>query len=305
MASLSLALLGDAAVGKSALVLRVTKIECLGGLSLTLNQKRWNEFHSPYEPTIEGSYRIGFGHPPLHMDVLDTSGADCYSDVRERCIRQHQGFVLVYDITNRSSFDFVQSLFSTILTIKDDEEYKNPLTLILVGNKSDQVTKREVDYLQGRDCAQRYGCQFFETSAKTADNVEEVFLEALRLMEHQEASIPSSDVQETPSQDRGPHESQLKRCMGVLTNLITQHWLLPAKRTSNSRQSIRIMQTGRTDTTGDHARDWVQKNTLSVPSDVAAPSSLPSVEVDSSNDLMLEKPLIYRRANGEWMERAS
>ena len=222
MTSLSLGLFGDEAVGKSALVLRVTKTECLGDLSLTLNQQTCHEFHHPHEPTIEDSYRMSFGDPPRHIDILDTSGADVYSNLREGCIRQCQGFILVYDITSRSSFDFVQSLFSTILTIKHNEENKKP-TLILVGNKSDQITKKRVDCKEGRDFAQRHGCQFFETSAKTAENVEEVFLEALRLMEHSEASLCGVGAHNVPSQDQGIHKNRLRTCMNTVAKLIAQH----------------------------------------------------------------------------------
>jgi GTPase KRas protein len=63
-----------------------------------------------------------------------------------------------------------------------------PLTFVLVGNKCDKHHEREVSYAEGEAQATIWGCPFFETSAKTAHNVEEVFATVIRALRRSDAS---------------------------------------------------------------------------------------------------------------------
>ena len=81
------------------------------------------------------------------------------------------GIMIVYDITCRDSFTDVDKW------TKEIEKYSPKYSVkILIGNKSDQETKREVAYEEGEEMASKYGMLFFETSAKTGLNVDKAFM---------------------------------------------------------------------------------------------------------------------------------
>ena len=81
--------------------------------------------------------------------------------------------MVVYDITNRDSFNNVSTWI-------EDCKNQSPKTIfmVLVGNKSDLQDKRQVNYKEGQELAERFQMLFFETSAKDGNNVEEIFLKS-------------------------------------------------------------------------------------------------------------------------------
>ena len=78
--------------------------------------------------------------------------------------------IIVYSITNRNSFEHIPTWI---------EDFKNQRLetsmIVLVGNKAHKENKREVSYDEGKSLAQKYGIQFFEVSAKTGQNIDELF----------------------------------------------------------------------------------------------------------------------------------
>ena len=107
---------------------------------------------------------------------MDTAGQEEYSAMRDQYMRTGQGFILVYAITSRSSFDEIVSFKEQILRVKD----KDKVPMVLVGNKCDLESERQVTTGEGQDLAKSFGCPFFESSAKTRVNVEESFYELVR-----------------------------------------------------------------------------------------------------------------------------
>jgi GTPase KRas protein len=91
-------------------------------------------------------------------------------------MRTGQGFILVFAITSRSSFDEIQTFREQILRVKD----RDKVPMVLLGNKCDLESERQVTTGEGQDLAKSYGCPFFESSAKTRVNVEESFFELVR-----------------------------------------------------------------------------------------------------------------------------
>jgi len=83
--------------------------------------------------------------------------------------KKSNGFILVYDITNKKSFEKINSYYNIIK--KDD----NNDCCILVGNKIDEKDKRIISYDEGKNLAKELNIHFFETSAKTGKNVNEIF----------------------------------------------------------------------------------------------------------------------------------
>ena len=74
------------------------------------------------------------------LDVLDTAGQEEYSAMREQYMRTGEGFLLVYSITSRQSFEEIMTFQQQILRVKD----KDYFPIIIVGNKCDLDGERQV-----------------------------------------------------------------------------------------------------------------------------------------------------------------
>ncbi|CAG8721834.1 30782_t:CDS:1, partial [Gigaspora margarita] len=88
------------------------------------------------------------------------------------------GFLIVYSIATRSSFEKIERFHDQITRIKDTEQ----IPIVLVGNKSDKITEREVSREEGINMARRLKCAFIETSAKYGVNVDRAFYDAVRMV---------------------------------------------------------------------------------------------------------------------------
>lgn len=96
--------------------------------------------------------------------------------MREQYMRNGEGFLLVYSITSRMSFDEISTFYQQICRVKDRDYFP----MVLVGNKCDLESDRQVSSQEGKDLAKQFGCQFIETSAKQKINVEEAFFEVVK-----------------------------------------------------------------------------------------------------------------------------
>jgi len=96
--------------------------------------------------------------------------------MRDQYMRTGRGFLCVYAVTSRISFDEISLLREQILRVKDVDE----IPLVLCGNKADLESQRQVSKTEGMDLARSFNCPFFETSAKARINVEEVWFELVR-----------------------------------------------------------------------------------------------------------------------------
>ena len=110
------------------------------------------------------------------LDVLDTAGQEEYSAMREQYMRTGEGFLCVYAINSRTSFDEISQFYQQILRVKDRDFFP----VIIVANKADLENERQVSTQEGRDLAKQFGCKFIETSAKSRYNVDESFFNLVR-----------------------------------------------------------------------------------------------------------------------------
>lgn len=135
-----------------------------------------SHFVEYYDPTIESSYQrqVVVDDHACILDILDTAGQDDYSALRSQWIRSGEGYIIMYSITDKSTFAEVSNLRSQILMVRDVPEADAP-PMVLVGNKADLEEKREVPQKEGKQLADQWNCAFFEASAKTKTNVEESF----------------------------------------------------------------------------------------------------------------------------------
>lgn len=202
-----LVVLGDGGVGKTALTIQVRQSCGLVLVSiLTAMQLCLNHFVETYDPTIEDSYRkqVVIDEQSCMLEVLDTAGQEEYTALRDQWIRDGEGFVLVYSITSRSSFTRIRKFYSQIQRVKESSTASSPTAaaylsaphspigmaghqapVMLVGNKSDRATEREVSTQEGSALAKDMGCDFVEASAKNCVHVEKAFYEVVRSLRKQ------------------------------------------------------------------------------------------------------------------------
>ncbi|MFW9847974.1 MAG: Rab family GTPase [Candidatus Thorarchaeota archaeon] len=113
---------------------------------------------------------------PVILTVIDLGGQDDFSSLRTQYYKGAHYSVLVYDITSKSSFECLPEWYAGILENLDISHTGHErLPGILVGNKIDLESEREVTSKDGRLYADLIGWQFWESSAKTGENIRNIF----------------------------------------------------------------------------------------------------------------------------------
>lgn len=109
--------------------------------------------------------------------------------MRDLYMKTGQGFLLVFSITSSSSLEELAGLREEIIRIKDDEN----IPLVIVGNKADLEDNRGVARAKGFSISQRWGAPYYEASARTRTNVDEVFIDLCRQMLRKETEPQQVD----------------------------------------------------------------------------------------------------------------
>jgi len=104
------------------------------------------------------------------LQIWDTAGQERFKNITASYYRGGNGVLVVYDITDRESFENLNSWLIEIEKNANKNIYK-----LLIGNKNDLEEKRKVTSQEGKDFAESNGMKFLETSAKTSDKVQEAF----------------------------------------------------------------------------------------------------------------------------------
>lgn len=115
----------------------------------------------------------------MRLQLWDTAGQERFRSLTSNFFGRADGFVLTYDISNRPSFDHVIGWMRDIKTRAPPD-----CDIVLCGNKSDLDNDRVVTYEEGKQLAEEYGVQFFETSALTGHNVEKMFTVLATTIKH-------------------------------------------------------------------------------------------------------------------------
>ena len=183
-----LVLLGDSAVGKSSLVLRFVR----------------GQFFEYQESTIGAAFltqTVALNDTTVKFEIWDTAGQERYHSLAPMYYRGAAAAVVVYDLTSQDSFARAQAW------LRELQQQDNPnLVMALAGNKADLADQRQVAEAEARAYAEQNGLLFFETSAKTAANVEAVFNEiATRVpgVQGQQAGAPQGLVLADQSGKKG------------------------------------------------------------------------------------------------------
>ena len=150
-------LAGNTSVGKSSIFLRFV-------------DNIWND---AFVPTIGVDFKIktlNINYKNVKLQIWDTAGQERFKNITASYYRGGNGVLVVYDITERESFENLNSWLIEIEKNANKNVYK-----LLIGNKCDLEDKRKVTYQEGKDFAESNGMKFMETSAKTASKVQEAF----------------------------------------------------------------------------------------------------------------------------------
>ncbi|RCH84670.1 Ras- protein Rab-2A [Rhizopus azygosporus] len=161
-------IIGDTGVGK---VSRKKKIENKSCILLQFTDKRFMPAHDLTIGVGFGTRFITVNDQQTKLQIWDTAGQESFRSITRSYYRGAAGALLVYDITRRETFEHLS------VWLEDVRQHANPNTVImLIGNKSDLESKRQVPREEAERFAQENGLFFLETSAKTANNIEEAFV---------------------------------------------------------------------------------------------------------------------------------
>jgi len=162
--SINIIELGNTTVGKTAYLIRNTENKFRPSLSTVGIDTRKKRIE------LENGKKV-------NVKFYDTSGQERYHSLSANFIKNADGIVLMYDITNRESFDTISRWWNNILEHKEKD-----FPVILVGNKCDLEDERKVQKEEGEKIAKEYNVKFYEASNKDGINVEESFRELINII---------------------------------------------------------------------------------------------------------------------------
>ncbi|KAJ5070008.1 ras-like protein [Anaeramoeba ignava] len=162
---IKIGIFGSGGIGKSTITIRFLK----------------DIFVEDYDPTITDIYikKNDLNDKKIKFIILDTALQEEHYDPFPNYVRETNIFVLIYSITYKESFEEIKYFDERIKRILDIEDKDYPK--ILIGNKSDLTMKREVSIKEGKELAKKLNCKFIETSAKTGENINQLFYETILL----------------------------------------------------------------------------------------------------------------------------
>ena len=152
-----LLLLGESSVGKTSIILRYIE----------------NSFNESDISTcgidVKCKY-VSCENKKIRLDIWDTAGQERFRGLTKNYFRGGHGFIFVYDITNKESFDKLKGW------MKDaKEKIENDYKMIIVGNKKDCEDKRQIDFQTLKEFGEVKQINYFEVSAKTGEGIDQIF----------------------------------------------------------------------------------------------------------------------------------
>ena len=151
-------LLGDSEVGKSCFLMRYAD----------------NVFVENYITTIGLDYKLKYiqldSGQVIKVQLWDTAGQDRYRTIAKNYYKGSHGILLLYDVTKSSSFENIREWIKDIR-----EEVYEKAIIFLIGNKIDKKDQIKIKTEEGEKLAEEFNIPFFEASAKSGENVDEIF----------------------------------------------------------------------------------------------------------------------------------
>ena len=166
-----------------------------------------NQFNQHSKSTIGvefGTKIVNIDNKKIKAQIWDTAGQERYKSITSAYYKGAKGALIVYDITNKFSFDSVDKWVQDLNSYGD----KN-ITLLLVGNKSDLEEKRQILKENGEEKAKSFNLGFIETSACSGDNIDQAFV--IMLKEVLKKYIDENDINNDEFEASGGKNLELNK----------------------------------------------------------------------------------------------
>ena len=153
--------LGNSSVGKTSYILKYTD----------------NCFQQVYLATVGIDFKtkeITLNNKKYKLYFYDTTGQERFRSISVNIVKNADGILLLYDITDKNSFNAISGWMKSIKEIKRDD-----FPIILIGNKIDLENERKVQKFEGEKLAKQYNIGFYEISNKEGINIEEPCIELI------------------------------------------------------------------------------------------------------------------------------
>ncbi|KAH0789581.1 ras-related protein Rab-13 [Histomonas meleagridis] len=159
---IKLLILGESAVGKSCLLLRFVD----------------DKFNETFLTTIGIDFKVRhmeIDGKKVKLQIWDTAGQEKFKTITKAYYRGANGILIVFDLTNRDSFEQTKNWMDSIT-----EAMSDPVDIVLVGNKCDM--DRKISREEAETKAKEFNVPYFETSAKENINIDATFLELAKMI---------------------------------------------------------------------------------------------------------------------------
>ena len=154
-------LIGNADVGKSCILAKFTD----------------GVFNDQYVCTIGVDFKIKtllLNGKKVKLQVWDTAGQERFQPITNCYFKGSHGCICVFDVCSAGSFEKVGMWIKEFR--EQNDEYRS--NVIIVGNKIDKAQERVITMEEALQLARSFVCEYVETSAKTGEGLDKVFLEA-------------------------------------------------------------------------------------------------------------------------------
>jgi small GTP-binding protein len=199
--TLKIILLGSSQVGKTSIFKRYFS----------------NEFDINMLSTIGVDLKSSFfkfDNQKVKCNYIDTAGQEKFKAITHNYLKGVNGAILVYDVTNKQSFDLIENWVKNIY----DNNEKN-VSKILFGNKTDLIKERQVTTEEGQKLAKKMECEYFEGSALNGENIKESMNEIAKIAYYNFISLKGSGrgisimlTKEETNNDQKKKEKKKKGC---------------------------------------------------------------------------------------------
>jgi Ras-related protein Rab-1A len=173
-------IIGDSAVGKSCLLIQFAD----------------QTFSENYVSTIGVDFKIRtmeLDGKSIKLQIWDTAGQERFRSITSNYYNGSHAIAIVYDITNRQSFENIRKWMNDVQNLANPNFCK-----LLVGNKIDLEEKSVVRKGEGQQMADSLGIPFIETSAKSTENVQELFTQMCREVSRRQDNQPKKGPLPSP-----------------------------------------------------------------------------------------------------------
>jgi len=153
------------------------------------------QFHEFQESTIGAAFltqTVVLDDTTVKFEIWDTAGQERYHSLAPMYYRGAQAAIVVYDITNADTFTRAKSWVGEL-----HRQARPDIVIALAGNKSDLGSRRTVEYEEANAYAEEKGLLFLETSAKNANNVNEIFLAIARKLPREDSGPKAQGISVT------------------------------------------------------------------------------------------------------------